>query len=143
MQLALEQAKRATPTPNAFCVGCVIVNEQQLISTGFSRELPGNTHAEQCALMKLDKSNLHEELELYTTMEPCSIRLSGQVPCTDTILTFNRNRPQSPITKVYVGVGEPDDFVNCEGTRKLIDNGVQVIKLPGLEVECLHVARGS
>ncbi|KAG0139751.1 hypothetical protein CROQUDRAFT_674966 [Cronartium quercuum f. sp. fusiforme G11] len=142
LQLALNHARRSIPTPTAFCVGCVIVAGDQLVSTGFSRELPGNTHAEQCALIKLKQRPLPEiKLALYSTMEPCSVRLSGQVPCTATILDFNQSHPHCRIETVYVGVGEPVDFVKCEGTSKLLANGVRVIKVDGFEEECLDVAR--
>ena len=52
MRIACEQARLSPPVDTAYCVGCVLVKDGTAIATGFSRELPGNTHAEQCALMK-------------------------------------------------------------------------------------------
>ncbi|KAJ2436899.1 hypothetical protein IWW46_005567, partial [Coemansia sp. RSA 2440] len=45
MELAIQQAQLARPTQSAFNVGSLLVNGRQIIATGFSRELPGNTHA--------------------------------------------------------------------------------------------------
>ncbi|KAK9469526.1 cytidine deaminase-like protein [Lipomyces arxii] len=147
MNLALEEAKKCIPTPTAFCVGAVIVlpkgtpgnslDEDIILSTGYSRELPGNTHAEQCALEKISDStkSAKSSAVIYTTMEPCSERLSGNLPCTDRILA-------SGIVKtVKVGVMEPDTFVkNNVGKQKLLQNGIEYVHITGLEKECLDAA---
>ncbi|PWZ01116.1 PAP2-domain-containing protein [Testicularia cyperi] len=190
MKVALEEANRSPPTESAFCVGCVITasgdhgsSKEQMLATGFSRELPGNTHAEQCALDKMSarfkvNSNLTSAvnlpqvgLDLYTTMEPCSERLSGNLPCVNRILDFNKAsdafelptkympraisrgrssgtvRVRLRIHRVFQGVSEPDDFVNCQSQTVLRDNGIQVftVRAPNgtdeLEERCLLVAR--
>ena len=43
---SFECANESIPVDTAYCVGCVIVKNNVVISTGYSRELPGNTHAE-------------------------------------------------------------------------------------------------
>ncbi|KAF0732318.1 hypothetical protein LEN26_000024 [Aphanomyces euteiches] len=129
MRLAIAQAHLSPPVESAFCVGCVIVKDGQVISTGFSRELPGNTHAEQCALMKLDM--VADGADLYTTMEPCSVRLSGNTPCVENCI-------RAKVSRVIVGVMEPSTFVTCEGVRLLREQGIQVDLLQGLENECLE-----
>ena len=140
MQLALDEAAKCTPTPSAFCVGAVIVDNQgNLLATGYSRELEGNTHAEANAIDKLliDNDNDATRLQgsdIYTTMEPCSVRLSGNVPCTRRIL-------ESGIARVFLGTVEPDDFVKCEGVQQLKDAGVQVYTVQGFTEQCLEAAR--
>lgn len=157
MRLALDEARKSIPIETAFCVGAVIVSSPehhsqpaQIVATGYSRELPGNTHAEQCALDKLagseassagDGTELLDGASIYTTMEPCSTRLSGNVPCVQRILL-------SGIKTVYIGVEEPRDFVECEGTRLLREAGRQVFVVvdpsdPDLGNTCLQVARGK
>jgi len=146
MDLALREAAKCKPTPSAFCVGAVIVkstssSHPEPLSAGYSRELEGNTHAEQCAIDKLvagkgeaaAKEALHGA-DMYTTMEPCSVRLSGNKPCTDRILEYG-------IARVYLGTMEPDEFVKCEGVRILQDKGVQVYNVPGFAEKCLQEAR--
>ncbi|GAB5370791.1 hypothetical protein AAMO2058_001523500 [Amorphochlora amoebiformis] len=123
MHRALQLAWQSNPVKSAYCVGCVIVdNKGQVLSDGYSREIEGNTHAEECALLKLAKlqTNLRG-LKMYTTMEPCTKRTSGNKPCTCSILEANC------IQTVYLGVAEPKEFVNCEGISDLIQNGVEVL----------------
>lgn len=160
MRLALAEAAKCEPVPTAFCVGCVITvptlgsdgtTTQKILSTGYSRELPGNTHAEANALAKAhaqantealrqtfgdgaEPANLLRMADVYTTLEPCSVRLSGLGPCADALIAAG-------IRNCIIGVNEPADFVQCEGTRKLQDVGINVIWLDDLEAECLAMAR--
>jgi pyrimidine deaminase RibD-like protein len=160
MRLALEEAAKCHPVPTAFCVGCVITvptlgsdgkMTQKILSAGYSRELPGNTHAEANALAKAHAQAGTEELrrifgegaepagllrlsDVYTTLEPCSVRLSGLAPCADALIAAG-------IRNCIIGVKEPSDFVQCEGTRKLQEVGINVIWLDDLEAECLAMAR--
>ena len=140
--LALEQAKKCTPTSTAYCVGCIIVHPvtRVVLATGYSRELPGNTHAEENALTKLSQSSKSQlsGLDMYVTMEPCSERLSRNKPCTDRILEAG-----GLIGRVVLGVREPDEFVDCVGVEKLQEHGIVVIRNEDeeLERECLEVAK--
>lgn len=138
MALALECAKECGETQTQFNVGAVLVLDGEVLETGRSRELPGNTHAEQCALekyfTKTGKREVPPGTEIYTTMEPCSLRLSGNLPCVDRIL-------DTPIKTCFVGVREPETFVqNNTGKGKLALAGVEYIHIPGFEDECLRVA---
>ncbi|TFK29989.1 diaminohydroxyphosphoribosylamino-pyrimidine deaminase [Coprinopsis marcescibilis] len=158
MKLALFEAKKAVPTPTAFCVGCVLVTrlpgmKPVILSTGYSRELPGNTHAEANSLDKARRISKHElaslfpsqhsldinqllaHTDVYTTLEPCSVRTSGLDPCAGALI-------DAKVRHCIIGVNEPPDFVRCEGASLLRDAGIQVTWLNGLEQECLRVARG-
>lgn len=143
MRYALSFAKKAPPKPTNFCVGAVLVDEaaNAILSTGYTMELPGNTHAEQCCLTKAENNELPEtraatqKLVLYTTMEPCNKRASGNMPCTETILNYGR------IKVVYVGVKEPEKFVGENvGRAKLEEAGIQYVHVAGIEAEILEVA---
>ncbi|KAH9982694.1 diaminohydroxyphosphoribosylamino-pyrimidine deaminase, partial [Lactifluus volemus] len=150
---ALMEAEKSVPSPTAFCVGCLLVAHHPFIAespvilaTGYSRELPGNTHAEANALEKArnlspeqsptfsDIDDVLMHTDVYTTLEPCSVRTSGLSPCADALITAG-------IRRCFIGVGEPDDFVQCEGAQKLRAAGCQVIWIKGLEDECLAAAR--
>lgn len=138
MQLALDEAKKCGETQTQFNVGAVLVLNGEILATGHTRELPGNTHAEQCALQKYfertGKTDVPEGTELYTTMEPCSNRSVGNKPCVDRVL-------ETLIKTCFVGVVEPDTFVkNNTGKQKLTDGDVEYIHIPGFEDECLRVA---
>lgn len=139
MELAVAEADKSEGTPTAFCVGAVLVNDGEVLETGYSRELPGNTHAEQCALEKyFQKHGVYDVPEgtvIYTTMEPCSERLSGNLPCVDRIL-------KTSIKTVFVGVMEPDDFIKDNvSLAKLEEQGVSYIHIPGYEAKCLKIAK--
>lgn len=152
------------PTPTAFCVGCVLVarypsiaSPPVILARGYSRELPGNTHAEANALAKArdlsperlskmfpsaeeetprgpDIDDVLAHTDVYTTLEPCSVRTSGLAPCADALIA-------AKVPRCFIGVGEPDDFVQCEGAQKLRATGCQVVWVKGLEEECLSAAR--
>ena len=139
MRYALALAERAPPKPTNFCVGAVLVDEtaNAIVSTGYTMELPGNTHAEQCCLAKTENSGLPKtgKLVLYTTMEPCNKRASGNLPCTETILQ------NGEIKVVYVGVKEPEKFVGENvGRAKLEAAGIEYVHVPGLEGKILQIA---
>lgn len=158
MEYALEQARHSAPAPTKFCVGAVLVDadKNEVLSTGWSLELPdnnpadpGKTHAEQCCFIKISqKYNLPEarlgevlwkNTILYTTMEPCNKRLSGNKPCVDRILGLKES-----IKAVYIGIKEPEDFIDQSvlvlERKRLQDAGVQVTFVEGMEDRILAVS---
>lgn len=155
MEYAIEQARLSPPAPTKFCVGAVLVNvdKNEILSTGYSMELPGdrpgdpgNTHAEQCCLIKVaEKHNISEErlaevlpqnTVLYTTMEPCNERLSGNRTCVDRILGLG-----GAIKVVYVGIKEPEVFIGQnEGRKRLEDAGIPVVFVEGMQDRILKIS---
>eukprot|EP00835_Amoeboradix_gromovi_P003791 NODE_264_length_12431_cov_0.389556.p4 type:complete len:166 gc:universal NODE_264_length_12431_cov_0.389556:7697-8194(+) len=140
MELSLKCANKCKSTSTAYNVGAVLVHStvvftedldvndlegRNLLFTGYSRELPGNTHAEQVCLLKHGKCNLLlQDYILYTTMEPCSERLSGKLPCAQNII--DSHGKQLNITKVYVACSEPSNFVYAKGISLLQQFGIKV-----------------
>lgn len=138
----METAHKSPPAPNKFCVGAALVDGDigQVLSTGYSLEYPrdykgdkGTTHAEQCCFIKIsDKHNLPEErigevlpvnTVLYTTIEPCNERLSGNTTCATRIL-----RLKGSVKTVYVGIHEPGTFIaNNDGQKRLEEGGVKAV----------------
>lgn len=152
MRLALSIAEKSVPRSTNFRVGAVLVDEatNEILSTGYTLELPGNTHAEQCCLDKycgmkgvsVDHIGnvLPKQSALYTTMEPCDRRASGNVPCTERILK-TKSGIGGGIKTVYLGVKEPIIFVGENtGRMKLEEGGVTCVHVSGLEEEILKVA---
>ncbi|KAJ4424895.1 hypothetical protein N0V82_000398 [Gnomoniopsis sp. IMI 355080] len=151
MKRALSLARKSPPKPTNYCVGAVIVNQSTntILADGYTLELEGNTHAEQCCLMKLSekyqvpeeqlKDVLPRNLALYTTVEPCSKRLSGNQPCAERIL-----RLAGTIDVVYVGVMEPKKFVEENTGRDALEKaGVRFEHVSGMEEEILRVAKSG
>lgn len=144
MEYAVKQAEKSPPSPSKFCVGAVLVDadRNKILSTGFSEECerdrrndPGSTHAEHCCFIKFgDDHGVHDfdiasilpqNTVLYTTMEPCNERLSGNRTCVDRIVGLG-----NAIKVVYVGIREPDTFIQLnEGIKRLEDAGVKVVLL--------------
>ena len=140
MEMAIAEADKCAPTTTAFSVGAVIVHGTEVLSRGYSRELPGNTHAEQCALEKYFERTGERKLPagsvVYTTMEPCSLRLSGNEPCVQRIVGLDGS-----VAAVFVGVMEPDTFVKNNTSRALLEeSGIAYIQIPGYEEQCTRIA---
>ncbi len=155
MGYALDRARLSPPASTKFCVGAVLVDadRNEILSTGYSLERPrgslgdpGSTHAEQCCFIKVaQRHNLPEErigevlptnTVLYTTMEPCNKRLSGNRTCVERILRLN-----GAIKVVYVGIKEPEVFVGENvGRKRLEDAGVAVTIVEGMQDEILKVS---
>ncbi|KAL8788308.1 MAG: hypothetical protein Q9195_007364 [Heterodermia aff. obscurata] len=159
MSYALSRAQLSPPSPTKFCIGAVLVDADQnpILSTGYSLELPpahpehdpGSTHAEQVCFLKIaQQHNLPESqigsvlppnTVLYTTMEPCNKRLSGNRTCVERILGLG-----GAVKVVYVGIREPGVFVGeNRGMERLREAGVGVEIVEGMEEEILEVARAG
>lgn len=148
MRQALELARKSPPKPTNYRVGALLVDARTntILATGYTLECDGNTHAEQSCLIKLCKAHnlaeeklgsiLPEDTVLYTTVEPCFKRLSGNLPCVQRILGLGK-----AIKTVYVGVKEPEKFVGENtGRKQLEDAGIKVVLVEGMEKEILEVA---
>ncbi|KAL3474837.1 cytidine deaminase-like protein [Aspergillus californicus] len=163
LQKALSLAEQSPALPTNFRVGALLLSrkegdlgtdQDELLSTGYTMELEGNTHAEQCCLSKYaSKHSVPDDqisnvlpdvpgrkLIMYVTMEPCGRRLSGNLPCVQRIIQTRENGRRG-IQKVYFGVKEPGTFVgDSEGCRMLTETGVEWAVVQGLERDILTVA---
>jgi pyrimidine deaminase RibD-like protein len=122
MRAAAAEAGKCVPSDAAYSVGAALVSPQgALLALGYSRELPGNTHAEECALIKAKalRDGLPAGCTMFTTMEPCSTRLSGKPSCTSLLIAAH-------IARVVLAVEEPPAFVECHGIRELTAAGIRV-----------------
>ena len=121
MQAACDLAFCCEPVASAYNVGAVLVDSAGRVAvTGFSRELEGNTHAEEVCLLKPGGSEAARGGTLYSTMEPCGQRLSGKLGCAQRIV-------EAGVARVVLAVAEPPNFVpKCEGADLLRAAGVRV-----------------
>jgi pyrimidine deaminase RibD-like protein len=115
--------------------------------------LEGNTHAEQCALSKLASAHDISETDLssiltetvnatlYTTLEPCGKRLSGNKPCVQRIIDTRKTDSRAGVRKVVFGAKEPGTFVqDSQSCRLLTEAGIEWEYVTGLDNEILQVA---
>ena len=142
MRRAIDLARLSTAdTSTRYRVGAVIASSEtgDVLSTGYTGQLPGNTHAEECALALFAGSpTVSGNLDLYTSMQPCTLRNSGLKTCTERIVE------SGIIGRIFVGVGEPKDFVENSGYGALERARIEIVivEAPGLADEALNVARG-
>ena len=169
LRQALELARKSPPAPTNFRVGAILVADPlakgsapATLSTGYTLELPGNTHAEQCAISKLATQYRIAETQLYTiltqemnatlytTLEPCGKRLSGNLPCVHRILATRDTTPTGQalsssmggIRKVIFGAKEPGTFVNDNESCRMMDEaGLEWEYVGDLQDEILDVAK--
>jgi 3,4-dihydroxy 2-butanone 4-phosphate synthase/GTP cyclohydrolase II len=113
MEIALKESNkgRESVSPNPW-VGCVIVDNNQIVATGYHHHF-GACHAEIDALNKSTGNTM------YVTLEPCCHH--GKTgPCCEVIVS-------SGIKKVVIGVLDPDPKVSGKGVEFLQNKGIEVI----------------
>jgi 5-amino-6-(5-phosphoribosylamino)uracil reductase len=124
---AIELARRCPPASGAFSVGAIVVDGAgRCIARGYSRELDPHVHAEEAALRKAEALGMKVEgATLYSSMEPCSVRLSGRTPCVERII-------RAGVARVVYAQREPPVFVRCQGDSALRNAGIDVRHVPEL-----------
>ncbi len=105
----------AAPNPS---VGCVIVENGEIIGEGFTSPY-GGPHAEVNAILSVQDRSRLESATLYVSLEPCS-HFGKTPPCTDLII---KNR----IARVVIGLKDPHHLVNGSGIDRLMAAGCEVI----------------
>lgn len=115
MQRALQLAARGlyTTTPNPR-VGCVIVNQQQVVGEGAHLKA-GEPHAEVHALRQA--GTLARGATAYVTLEPCSHH-GRTPPCADALL-------KAGVTKVIAAMVDPNPLVAGKGLAYLQTHGIE------------------
>jgi diaminohydroxyphosphoribosylaminopyrimidine deaminase/5-amino-6-(5-phosphoribosylamino)uracil reductase len=116
MSRALVLAARGlyTTTPNPR-VGCVIVNDDEIVGEGWHVNC-GGAHAEVNALKQADTRAVGGTL--YVTLEPCA-HYGKTPPCVDVIV-------KSGISRVVFGAKDPNPLVDGRGMEHLKANGITV-----------------
>lgn len=115
MRLALEEARKAIPSPNP-PVGAVVVSKDGRVIGQAFHARAGEEHAEALALAQAGEEARGGTL--YVTLEPCNHQ-GRTPPCVDTILTAG-------IRRVVIGCLDPNPGVVGGGAQRLRDAGVEV-----------------
>ncbi|MFN2353038.1 MAG: bifunctional diaminohydroxyphosphoribosylaminopyrimidine deaminase/5-amino-6-(5-phosphoribosylamino)uracil reductase RibD, partial [Desulfopila sp.] len=125
MRMALDEARKAwgRTSPNP-CVGAVIVKGDAVVATGY-HERAGTPHAEIHALRGAGEKA--RGATMYVTLEPCNH--SGRTgPCSHAVVAGG-------ISRVVIGMLDPNPLVAGGGERYLLDHEVEVTS-GVLEDEC-------
>ncbi|MBT3766635.1 MAG: dCMP deaminase [Rhodospirillaceae bacterium] len=123
-QLGLE----CPASDGSFSVGAVLTDSDgQEISTGYTREFGDSWHAEQVALEKAARDGIDPAGGwMYSSLEPCGNRLSGNVPCVQRII-------DAKLSRVIYAEKEPPIFVTGVGHDLLREQGLDVVQLEGFK----------
>lgn len=105
---------RTSPNP---MVGCVVVRNDEIISSGF-HEYFGGPHAEVNALKDLSSEDL-SEATVYVTLEPCCHTNKKTPPCLNLLL---EKKPK----KVVIANIDPNPEVAGKSVQALMDSGIEV-----------------
>lgn len=116
MQRAIELAKKGryttTPNPN---VGCVIVNQEQVVGEGYHVKA-GTPHAEVHALCMAETRA--QGATVYVTLEPCS-HTGRTGPCADALIAAG-------VERVVVAMEDPNPQVSGRGIERIRKHGITV-----------------
>jgi diaminohydroxyphosphoribosylaminopyrimidine deaminase/5-amino-6-(5-phosphoribosylamino)uracil reductase len=113
LQLARRIPRRPWPNPP---VGAVVVRDGEIVGRG-AHHGAGTAHAEIVALNEAGQAA--RGATLYCSLEPCN-HTGRTPPCAPAVLA-------SGVTRVVVGVKDPNPSVTGGGLRFLAENGVTVV----------------
>lgn len=120
MALALAAKGRGRTSPNPM-VGCVIVNQGNVVGRGFHARF-GEAHAEVMALSEAGEQAAGATM--YATLEPCA-HVGKTPPCVDALI-------EAGIERVVAAMEDPHEIVKGRGFERLRAAGIKV------EVGCLE-----
>ncbi len=117
MQRCLSLARQAEgyTAPNPM-VGAVIVKDGEIIGEGFHPKA-GEPHAEVFALRQAGDNA--ENATVYVSLEPCN-HYGRTPPCTEALIA-------AKVSKVVVGMIDPDPRVSGMGVKRLQAAGIEVV----------------
>jgi len=141
MKLALKLAVKGVETLSNPRVGCVVVVNGKIIGSGW-HESRGSAHAEVAAFEDMrSKGASAKGAALYVTLEPCS-HFGLTPPCAPRIA-------EEGVSRVVIGMKDPNPQVNGEGIRMLKEAGIEVCMIQDsgedgmeIEAECKWINRG-
>jgi len=112
IQLARKGLFTARPNP---CVGCVVVNDKQIVGEGYHRKA-GEPHAEIHALKAANEKAGGSTV--YVTLEPCS-HTGRTPPCANALI-------DAGVKRVVVAMTDPNPQVAGQGLTRLREAGIEV-----------------
>lgn len=118
VSLARTSVQEGGRQDHAPAVGAVIVKDGIEVAAAYRGMCGAGCHAEYCALAGRDASQL-QGATVYTTLEPCSRRGPGKIPCAQRLI-------DAKVKTVFIGQFDPNPKIYREGWRMLRDAGVEI-----------------
>ncbi len=113
ISLAIQGRGKTSPNP---LVGAIAVQDGQIIGEGFHPAV-GQPHAEIFALQAAGEKARGSTI--YVNLEPCN-HYGRTPPCTEALI-------EAGVSKVVVGMIDPDPRVSGQGVEKLRNAGIEVV----------------
>lgn len=117
-------------------VGCVIVQEGNIIAEGFHREF-GEAHAEVNAISQIPEALDFSKMTIYVSLEPCA-HYGKTPPCSDLII-------EKGFKELVYACSDPNPQVAGKGIKRIKDAGIKVLGPEDLEpkitVEAKYINR--
>ena len=117
------KCRNENPARESPKVSAAVVRAGQILGAAFRGELRPGDHAEYTVLEKKLSGVDLRGATLYTTLEPCTTRGEGKVPCVDRII-------ERGISKVVIAMIDPHPTVLGVGERLLVDAGISIGRFP-------------
>ncbi len=125
MERAIEVSRLSPPADTCYRVGAVIVTAKGEVIDGYTHETSPTHHAEQAAISKALKQGLNlRGATIYSSIEPCSKRVSEPKSCSELIIEHG-------FARIIFALYEPSVFVCCQGANNLRKAGITVEYLDG------------
>ncbi len=135
MRNTIEYSLQSPPKQSCYRVGAAIVTQSGETFYGYTLETSPTHHAEQAAMSKaLEAGAELRGATIYASMEPCSLRSSEPVSCSELILRHG-------FARVLFALYEPSHFVACHGAENLRRAGVEVIWMEEFSDQVIDINR--
>jgi pyrimidine deaminase RibD-like protein/NTP pyrophosphatase (non-canonical NTP hydrolase) len=117
--LAVKEARKSNQEPGrtALFVGAVASRGQEILGTAYRGELGRGDHAEYTLLEYKLKDIPLAGTTIFTTLEPCTKRSPGKIPCVERLI-------ERRVARVVIGTLDPNSDIRGHGWLALRQAGI-------------------